>query len=119
MPATVLTGIVTSAGVMAKTVTMTTYIRHKKYLVHDPENVLSVGEHIQAQACRPLSARKRFTLLQSLGFPAGHGSSHGAISEEERRARNEAALSADQREWMRIEERVRAEARAQRGSRRA
>lgn len=92
-------------------------MRHKKYLVHDPENVLSVGERIQAQACRPLSARKRFTLLKSLGFPGGTASEQETGTEEERRERAMAALSADQREWMRIEERVRAEARSPRGNR--
>lgn len=90
------------------------YVRHKKYLVHDPENALSVGERIQAQACRPLSARKRFALLKSLGFAGSSGGAQSGASEDERRARAEAALPADQREWMRIEERVHAE-RAARG----
>ena len=55
MGATVLTGIVTKAGFMAKTVTMTvskvkmhpklhkSYVRHSKYLVHDPDSVLTIG----------------------------------------------------------------------------
>ena len=125
-------GIVTKAGVMAKTVTMTvkkvkvhpkllkvrscaapsgsrkSYVRHKKYLVHDPEEKLSIGERIRAQACRPLSARKRFALLESLGFAQRAPAGADAVEAERlRRERAEAAMSADQREWLRIEERVR------------
>lgn len=93
-------------------------MRHKKYLVHDPENALSVGERIQAQACRPLSARKRFALLKSLGFAGTSGNTQSAESEDARRARAEAALPADKRAWMHIEERVRAERAARGGTRR-
>ena len=93
MGATVLTGIVTKAGFMAKTVTMTvsklkmhpklhkSYVRHSKYLVHDPDSVLTIGERIRAQACRPLSARKRFVLLERLGFQ--HGPEHADASHDD------------------------------------
>lgn len=84
-------------------------MRHKKYLVHDPESKLSIGERIRAQACRPRSARKRFTLLESLGFaqPAPQHISDPAAAEQERRARAEASMNADQRAWLQIEEKVR------------
>ena len=83
-------------------------MRHKKYLVHDPEETLSIGERIRAQACRPLSARKRFALLESLGCAQQTPTNADAVAAERlRRERAEAAMSADQREWLRIEERVR------------
>ncbi|PKI85187.1 hypothetical protein MVES_000977 [Malassezia vespertilionis] len=116
MPSTIITGLVTKAGLMAKTVTMTvekvkmhpkllkTYVRHKKYLVHDPENKLSVGERIRAQACRPLSARKRFVLLESLGFRGDAQGSHSAEAEELRRLKTEASMPAAERERARIEQ---------------
>lgn len=43
------------------------YTRHKKYLIHDEENKLAIGDNITVEACRPLSARKRFTLLNIHG----------------------------------------------------
>ncbi|WFC97854.1 hypothetical protein MYAM1_000575 [Malassezia yamatoensis] len=123
MPATILTGIVTKAGAMAKTVTMTvkkvkthpkllkTYMRHKKYLVHDENSELQIGERIRAQACRPLSARKRFTLLERIGYnhmPTEHDE-HGTIADELRRRKADAAMSAEQKERLRIEKRVKDE----------
>ncbi|WFD26746.1 hypothetical protein MNAN1_001731 [Malassezia nana] len=123
MGATTLTGIVTKAGVMAKTVTMTvakvkthpkllkTYVRHTKYLVHDPDNSLTIGEHIRAQACRPLSARKRFVVVERLGFK--NAPSHDdPATQAEHRAKTEAAMPAAQREWIKIEQRVKNEAKA-------
>ena len=126
MGATVLTGIVTKAGFMAKTVTMTvsklkmhpklhkSYVRHSKYLVHDPDSVLTIGERIRAQACRPLSARKRFVLLERLGFQ--HGPEHADASHDDaarlRREKTEASMPAAQREWLEIEKRVRYEVRS-------
>lgn len=88
-------------------------MRHNKYLVHDPENKLSIGERIRAQACRPLSARKRFVLLESLGFDT-NASNASATSPEAERLRHEradASMSAEQREWIRIEQLVQAESR--------
>ncbi|PWN50435.1 nucleic acid-binding protein [Violaceomyces palustris] len=112
MPANTLSGIVTKAGVMAKTVTMTverrithpkllkTYLRHKKYLVHDPESTLSVGDRIVAQSCRPLSARKRYTLLNRVGKES---------TGQFRREKAEAMMSAVDREKIRIEQLVKDE----------
>jgi len=62
--------------------------------------VLSVGDRIIAQACRPLSARKRFTLSSLVG---------GANAGEERRAAAEKMISAEEREKMRIERVVKEE----------
>ena len=105
-------GIVTKAGVMAKTVTVTVerrlihpkllkpYIRHKKYLVHDENNSLSVGDKIVASACRPLSARKRFTLFDKVGTEA---------EAEARRAKAESFMSAEDKEKIRIEQLVKDE----------
>lgn len=144
MAAQTITGLVTKAGVMAKTVTMTvekrlvhpklfkvrfvhylfprffslslsyllslsslpfsllskTYVRHQKYLVHDESQVLSVGDRIIAQACRPLSARKRFTLSSLVG---------GANAGEQRRAAKERMMGAEEREKLRIEKVVKEE----------
>ncbi|KAI3625580.1 hypothetical protein CBS9595_000941 [Malassezia furfur] len=119
MPATQLTGIVTKAGAMAKTVTMTVekvkmHPKLLKYLVHDEHSELQIGERIRAQACRPLSARKRFTLLERLGFkdmPTTHDE-HGTPADERRRQKADAAMSAEQRERLRIEQRVKEEMRA-------
>ncbi|WFD30368.1 hypothetical protein MSPP1_001387 [Malassezia sp. CBS 17886] len=123
MPATILTGIVTKAGAMAKTATMTvervkthpkllkSYVRHKKYLVHDEGSELAIGERIRAQACRPLSARKRFVLLDRLGFKDERGvrAADPAEAERLRRAKAEASIPADQREWLRVEQLVKQE----------
>ena len=116
-------GIVTKAGVMAKTVTVTVerrlihpkllkpFVRHKKYLVHDETNSLSVGDKIVASACRPLSARKRFTLLDRVGTQA---------EAEARRAKAESFMSAEDKEKIRIEQLVKDEiARRAGGSRKA
>ncbi|EPQ30709.1 uncharacterized protein PFL1_01610 [Pseudozyma flocculosa PF-1] len=104
-----ITGIVTKAGVMAKTVTMTvekrlvhptllkTFIRHKKYLVHDEKSTLAVGDRIVAEACRPLSARKRFTFARKTG------------SGDARRAKAEREMSAEDKEKIRIEQLVKNE----------
>ncbi|MGD9649612.1 MAG: 30S ribosomal protein S17 [Dongiaceae bacterium] len=37
--------------------------RSKKYLAHDESNKVAVGDKVRIQECRPLSARKRFTVL--------------------------------------------------------
>ena len=36
--------------------------RFKKYLIHDENNVVKIGDTISAIECRPLSARKSFRL---------------------------------------------------------
>jgi len=87
-------------------------VRHTKYLVHDPDNALSIGEHIRAQACRPLSARKRFVVVERLGFQNAPTHDEPESSQALHRAQTEAAMSAAQREWIKIEQRVKNEAKA-------
>ena len=41
--------------------------RFKKYLVHDENNTLKVGDEVIAIECRPLSKRKSFTLKSVVG----------------------------------------------------
>lgn len=74
----VMTGVVTSAGKMTHTTTVTVehqltnhitlkeYKVHKKYLVHDPELVTVVGDRVSIRNCKPISRRKRFELLAVL-----------------------------------------------------
>jgi small subunit ribosomal protein S17 len=38
-------------------------VRTKKYLVHDPENTVKVGDEVTIEACRPISKLKRFRIL--------------------------------------------------------
>lgn len=38
-------------------------IRNKTYLAHDPANAAQVGDTVVIRATRPLSARKRFTIV--------------------------------------------------------
>lgn len=55
------------------TVVVDRYVKHpkykkyqrlsKKYLVHDAGNTASVGDEVTIQETRPISKRKRFTLL--------------------------------------------------------
>jgi ribosomal protein uS17 len=70
----VLTGEVVSAGKAAKSVVIRVdrkvphpkYMKRvtlsKKYMAHDEEEVCKVGDLVEITACRPLSARKRFTV---------------------------------------------------------
>jgi small subunit ribosomal protein S17 len=39
-------------------------VRTKKYLVHDPENTVSVGDKVTIVACRPISKMKRFMIAK-------------------------------------------------------
>jgi len=41
--------------------------RFKKYLVHDEENALNIGDVIVAVECRPMSKSKSFTLKSVVG----------------------------------------------------
>ncbi len=41
--------------------------RFKKYLVHDENNTLNVGDEVIAIECRPLSKTKSFTLKSVVG----------------------------------------------------
>ncbi|MEX0930942.1 MAG: 30S ribosomal protein S17 [Candidatus Paceibacterota bacterium] len=41
------------------------FIRHsKKFLVHDPDNTATVGQKVEIKETRPISKRKRFTLVR-------------------------------------------------------
>lgn len=76
-----LNGIVSKAGFMKKTVTVTVsrfvnhkltgkrIVRSKKYLVHDEENKLKTDDVVVIRNCPPKSAMKRFTLHQLLKSP--------------------------------------------------
>ncbi|KWU43377.1 hypothetical protein RHOSPDRAFT_35126 [Rhodotorula sp. JG-1b] len=55
-----LKGTVIAAGRMAQT----EYSRHTKFLVHDPDSACVVGDQVLIRNCRPVSARKRFELVQ-------------------------------------------------------
>jgi len=69
-----LIGKVTKVGVMAKTATVTVsrfvehprthkrIIRSKKYLTHDPQNILKLDDRVLIKNVPPISARKRFAL---------------------------------------------------------
>lgn|ERR1719487_22405 len=71
-----LKGTVIAAGKMAQTVsvqverrmtdhkTLKEYSRHTKFLVHDPDSACVVGDQVLIRNCRPVSARKRFELVQ-------------------------------------------------------
>lgn len=68
-------GVVTSDK-MDKTITVLveTYKRHpkygkrvlyiKKFKAHDEENVANIGDVVEIEECRPLSATKRFRLVK-------------------------------------------------------
>ncbi|GLB36035.1 putative ribosomal protein S17 [Lyophyllum shimeji] len=78
-----LTGIVTKAGFMDKTVTVTVsrwvihkitgkrIERSKKYLAHDTFNRLRKDDVVTIRNCPPISARKRFTVEKVLRSPEG------------------------------------------------
>lgn len=39
-------------------------VRTKKFLVHDPENTVSVGDKVTIVGCRPISKMKRFMIAK-------------------------------------------------------
>lgn len=41
-----------------------TMIKTKKYLAHDELNECKIGDQVLVQECRPLSKRKRWTLIK-------------------------------------------------------
>ncbi|GAA5960539.1 hypothetical protein JCM3765_003671 [Sporobolomyces pararoseus] len=71
-----LVGKVISHGKMKQTITVSVerkmtdhktlkeFKKHSKYLVHDAEEACVVGDQVQIRNCRPISARKRFELVQ-------------------------------------------------------
>ncbi|KAG8948643.1 hypothetical protein FRC04_009407 [Tulasnella sp. 424] len=72
MPPMSLTGMVTSVGKMSKTATVTVarltqhprtrkvITRSKKYLTHDPQDQLAMGDKVVIRNCPPVSKQKRF-----------------------------------------------------------
>jgi small subunit ribosomal protein S17 len=40
-------------------------VRTKKYLTHDPDNAMAVGDQVTIKLTRPLSARKRWIVVRS------------------------------------------------------
>ncbi|KIJ22596.1 hypothetical protein M422DRAFT_196989, partial [Sphaerobolus stellatus SS14] len=74
-------GLVTKVGCMNKTATVTVsrwaehpktqkrIVRSKKYLTHDPENALKIGDEVLIRNCPPVSARKRFALEKIIRSP--------------------------------------------------
>ncbi|KIP02245.1 hypothetical protein PHLGIDRAFT_112259 [Phlebiopsis gigantea 11061_1 CR5-6] len=81
MPPMSFTGIVTKAGFMNKTATVTVsrHVAHprtgkvlersKKYLTHDENNKLRINDTVTIRNCPPISARKRFTLEKIVKSP--------------------------------------------------
>ncbi|GAA5828408.1 hypothetical protein JCM11251_006231 [Rhodosporidiobolus azoricus] len=69
-------GKVVSTGKMKNTISVTVerrltdhrtlkeFSKHTKYLVHDPAEQCVVGDLVMIRNCRPVSARKRFELVQ-------------------------------------------------------
>ncbi|KAF8078743.1 nucleic acid-binding protein [Lyophyllum atratum] len=81
MPPMAFNGIVTKAGFMNKTVTVTVsrwvvhkltgkrIERSKKYLIHDENNRLREDDVVTIRNCPPISAMKRFKLERILKSP--------------------------------------------------
>ncbi|GAA5886109.1 hypothetical protein JCM16303_000045 [Sporobolomyces ruberrimus] len=44
--------------------TLKEFKKHSKYLVHDADSQCVVGDQVKIRNCRPVSARKRFELIQ-------------------------------------------------------
>ncbi|KAG8927557.1 hypothetical protein FRC02_008065 [Tulasnella sp. 418] len=92
MPPMSFIGLVTSAGKMSKTatVTVTRKIEHpvtrkliersKKYLTHDPEEVLRINDKVLIRNCPPVSARKRFKLEKIVSRPKAIGETNASVS---------------------------------------
>lgn len=40
-------------------------VRTKKFLVHDPENTVAVGDNVTIVGCRPISKLKRFAIQKT------------------------------------------------------
>lgn len=64
--------VVSKAGDKSATILVTRHVLHpkyhkfvkrfKKYVIHDENNGVNVGDEVEAVECRPLSKRKCFTL---------------------------------------------------------
>lgn len=40
------------------------FLKHKKFLVHDPDSLSVVGDKVEIRHCTPVSKRKHFELLR-------------------------------------------------------
>lgn len=40
-------------------------LRHRNYLVHNPTNGYEIGDTVKIVECRPISRRKRFSIMES------------------------------------------------------
>ncbi|KAH8998042.1 hypothetical protein EDB92DRAFT_1837568 [Lactarius akahatsu] len=81
MPPMSFVGVVTKAGFMKKTATVTVsrwvidkrtgkrISQDKKFLVHDERNQLRAEDSVLIRNCPPISARKRFTLEKIVRSP--------------------------------------------------
>ncbi|KAI0293917.1 hypothetical protein BC826DRAFT_358330 [Russula brevipes] len=81
MPPMSFFGVVTKAGFMKKTATVTVsrwvidkktgkrISRSKKFLVHDEKDRLRMEDSVLIRNCPPVSARKRFTLEKIVRSP--------------------------------------------------
>jgi small subunit ribosomal protein S17 len=56
------------------------YTVNSKFMAHDEENKAEIGDKVMITECRPLSARKRFTLTEIIEKPALSQDSLGAVS---------------------------------------
>ncbi|BGP46864.1 hypothetical protein JCM10450v2_002715 [Rhodotorula kratochvilovae] len=54
------------------------FSKHTKYLVHDPNLTCVVGDQVKIRNCRPVSARKRFELVEVTKGARERQSHHGA-----------------------------------------
>jgi len=60
------------------------YLVTKRYMVHDEKNEAVAGDKVSIMSCRPLSARKRYTLVKIVEHPIiGVDQSVDAITAEE------------------------------------
>ena len=74
-PQTIDGVVVKTAMKDTATVAVSRYVKHpkykkyqvltKKFLVHDPENTVAVGDKVTIVGCRPISKLKRFAILKS------------------------------------------------------
>lgn len=72
-PKTLMGTVVSAKMKDTVTVAVNRYVKHpkykkyvvhtKKYLAHDPGNTKAVGERVTIRSCRPISKRKRFTVV--------------------------------------------------------
>ncbi|KAL1661491.1 hypothetical protein EV122DRAFT_266443 [Schizophyllum commune] len=108
MPAMAFRGVVTKSGVMNKTATVTVsrWVRHqltgkmvvkkKKLLTHDENNVLQKDDEVIIRNCRPLSARKRFTLEKVVKSPETESKIRRALLEQQAAQQQAAQQQAQQ-----------------------